>query len=96
MFVVLGSVDVQVFLFSGPNNTNWFDTAQIPLSLREILNSVPREWGVGNTVRIEGTIPQTRPLNPIVLSRITTGSAGVWAPLNIHPMHMDGATRYRF
>jgi len=77
-FLVLGSVNTAVSLFSSLNNTNWFHIARAAMSMREILNSAPLQWATRSTIRIKPATEGAPGLNAAVLTRIAAESAGLW------------------
>jgi len=94
-FVVLGSVNTAVSMFSGPNSTYWFHTAQAT-SVREILNSAPLLWTTGSTVRMKPATHEGSRLNDAILTRTTAESGGLWSPVNTMPLHTDDSAQYLF
>ena len=91
MSEIEGNEPTTIVMYNGPSNTTWFHVMRNDISLRVILNSA-RTWTIGDTVRIESSLGQSRLLNPIILQRLSDG--GVWSPVNVDPVHIRNSTRY--
>ena len=86
--------NTDAFMYNGPENVTWFNVAFDTISVRDLLNSVKKNWTTGTQVRIQSALGQPRVLNPVVLQRIGTGHQGVWSPANMNPIHTRNSARY--
>jgi len=81
-------------IYSGYNNSVWFQMDNKYTSLRHILNSMRQHWNPGAQLFIASAIGQPQILNPTVLMCMETGVYPRWSPSNVNPVHSSNATRY--